>query len=191
MADKEWDTLALQARHSRGLNSNPNFLKVADLMHLRQVVPADLPAILKIEHAGFTAAEAGTPEAYAARIQAFPATFLVAEERNTLLGFVCGPIVADDLVADWMYDQAPTNLPTGGHQMILTIAVAPAAQGRGIGSRLLRAFAESATAHHCQSIALTCLADRIPFYQKNGYQVVGVSTSQHAGETWYDLVKEL
>lgn len=160
-------------------------------MQISQAIAADLPAILTIENAGFNPAEAGTPAAYAARLAAFPETFLVAKENNVVLGFICGPIVSDELVQDWMYDQAPTNLPDGGHQMILTVAVSPAAQGRGLGSQLLSALAQVATAHHCQSIALTCLADRIPFYEKNGYHQVGVSTSEHAGETWYDLVRPL
>jgi len=160
-------------------------------LQITPVTTADLPAILAIENAGFSAAEAGTPAAYAARIAAFPETFLVARDGTQVLGFICGPIVRDTLVADWMYDQAPTNLSTGGHQMILTVAVAPTAQGLGVGSRLLTALATVAAAHHCESLALTCLADRIPFYEKNGYHQAGVSTSAHANETWYNLVRDL
>ena len=152
---------------------------------------ADLPAILAIENAGFTPAEAGTPEAYAARLKAFPATFLVAKDDAQVLGFICGPIVTQTRVEDWMYDDAPTNLPTGGHQMVLTVAVAPNTRGQGIGSQLLAALARVAKAKQCRTMALTCLEDRIPFYEKNGFRNAGVSASSHAGETWYDLIKQL
>ncbi|QMU08375.1 GNAT family N-acetyltransferase [Levilactobacillus suantsaii] len=159
-----------------------------------QIIPAtraDLPAILRIENAGFTPEEAGSPAAYEARLAAFPTTFLVAHDHGTIVGFICGPIVTESLVADWMYADAPQNLPHGGHQMVLTVAVAPAAQGQGIGSQLLSALAQVAATRGCTSMALTCLADRIPFYQKNGFRSLGVSQSAHAGETWYDLVKDL
>lgn len=160
-------------------------------MQITQATPADLPAILAIEQAGFSPEEAGSPAAYRQRLAQFPETFLIAKDQATVLGFICGPIVDEPLVADWMYDDAPVNRRTGGHQMVLTVAVAPSAQGRGVGSQLLVALEQVALAHHCTSIALTCLADRIPFYEKNGFHKQGVSASQHADETWYDLVKPL
>nr|WP_241201833.1 hypothetical protein [Lactobacillus delbrueckii] len=40
-------------------------------------------------------------------------------------------------------------------------------------------------------IALTCLEDRVPFYEKNGYVNHGQAESEHAGEIWYNMIKEI
>ncbi|MGY0337619.1 hypothetical protein ACW185_08840 [Limosilactobacillus fermentum] len=40
-------------------------------------------------------------------------------------------------------------------------------------------------------MTLTCLVDRIPFYERNGYQNHGVATSTHANEVWYNMIKPL
>lgn len=161
-------------------------------MEITPVRPNDLDEIVAIEQAGFNAAEAGTREQYAARIQNMQDSFLVAREGDQVLGFVVGPATEEAVIADWMYEADAQSIPApGGHQMILTIAVAPAGRGKGIGSQLLAAFEALAKKHGRQSVALTCLEDRIPFYEKNGYVNHGQADSAHAGEVWYNLIKEL
>lgn len=160
-------------------------------MDITPVSPADLDQILAIERAGFTPAEAGSRAQYAARIDNLRADFLVARQAGQVAGFVVGPATEEAVIADWMYKAATTSLARGGHQMILTIAVAPNFRGQGVGSRLLAAFEDHARQKGRQSVALTCLADRIPFYEKNGYRNQGQAASTHAGETWYNLIKPL
>lgn len=162
-------------------------------MIIETIKKSDINDIVRIENAGFNPAEAGSKQAYLARIAAFPTTFLVARQAiNTpVIGFVCGPIVKEHFIQDWMYEKAPKNLSENGHQMILTIAVDPDYQGQHVGSKLLDAIKKIDIKNKCQSIALTCLADRIPFYEKNGYKNLGESKSSHAGETWYNMEFQL
>ena len=40
-------------------------------------------------------------------------------------------------------------------------------------------------------ISLTCLESKVGFYEKNGYSNKGKSSSEHAGEIWYNMEKEL
>ncbi len=151
-----------------------------------------LDDIVRIENAGFNPEEAGSLSQYTERIQRFPETFLLAiDEQKTLLGFICGPAVQARFVEDWMYEDNPENIATGGHQTILTVAVSPEARGQGVGSQLLQALEKVAREQGRESIALTCLEDRIPFYEKNGYINRGESASQHANEQWYNLEKVL
>ena len=162
-------------------------------MKITSVQLNDLPEILRIENLGFNPAEAGTRDQYQARIQHLKETFLVARtEDNTVTGFIVGPIIKAPYIEDWMYEaDARSELTPGGTLMILTLAVDPVFQGQGIGSRLLGAIAQQAKQFKCQRIALTCLADRIPFYEHNGYQNMGRAASTHANETWYNLAKVL
>ena len=161
------------------------------MIKITRVTMDDLPAVVQIERAGFSPAEAGSPAAFKERISKLAATFLVARDGDRVVGFIVGPAVNAKFVADEMYTQTPTNLVTGGHQLVLSIAVAPAYRGQGVGSQLLTALEREARAAGRQTMSLDSLAKNVPFYTYNGFVKVGVAASSHAGETWYNLVKKL
>lgn len=160
-------------------------------MEITKVTLKDLPEIVRIENLGFTPEEAGTKEQYQDRIEKLQDTFLVARINEQVAGFVVGPAVKEKFVEDWMYESTPKNLPTGGNQIIFTIAVDPNFRGHSIGSKLLKAMENNARKAQRESISLTSLEKNLPFYLKNGFKNFGVADSEHAGETWYNLVKEL
>ena len=81
------------------------------------------------------------------------------------------------------------DIGAGGHQIIFTIAVDPKYRGHSIGSKLLDAVELNAKQAKCESISLTSLERNVPFYVKNGFENMGVADSEHADETWYNLVK--
>jgi ribosomal protein S18 acetylase RimI-like enzyme len=158
-------------------------------MEITKVTLKDLPEIVRIENLGFTPEEAGTKEQYQDRIEKLQDTFLVARIDEQVVGFVVGPAVKEKFVEDWMYENTPKNLPTGGNQIIFTIAVDPKFRGHSIGSKLLKAMEDNAKKARRESISLTSLEKNLPFYLKNGFKNLGVADSEHAGETWYNLVK--
>lgn len=160
-------------------------------MEITKVTLKDLPEIVRIENLGFTPEEAGTKEQYQDRIEKLQDTFLIARINEQVVGFVVGPAVKEKFVEDWMYESTPKNLPTGGNQIIFTIAVDPNFRGHSIGSKLLKAMEDNAKKAQRDSISLTSLEKNLPFYLKNGFKNLGVADSEHAGETWYNLVKEL
>lgn len=160
-------------------------------MEITEAALKDLPEIVRIENLGFTPEEAGTKEQYQDRIKKLQDTFLVARIDEQVAGFVVGPAVKEKFVEDWMYENTPKNLSTGGNQIIFTIAVDPNFRGRSIGSKLLKAMEDNAREAQRESISLTSLEKNLPFYLKNGFKNLGVADSEHAGETWYNLVKEL
>lgn len=161
------------------------------MIQVRQVAEQDLPQVAAIERAGFNEAEAAGIAQFRERFEKIPDTFLVATDQDQVVGFIVGPAVKEQFVTDEMYEHTPHNLPRGGHQMVLSIAVSPAYRGQGIGTLLLNELAQVAKAAGRATISLTSLAKNVPFYQHNGFAKVGVSNSEHAGEVWYDLVKKL
>lgn len=173
------------------------------MIKITAVDPQDLLAILRIERLGFNEAEAGTAAQYQARINQLADTFLAARDADQLVGFIVGPVVDARFkyIEDWMYEANVQNrAQPGGNQMIQTITVDPDYRaitvdpdyrGQGIGSSLLQAIEKQAIQNQRHHIALTCLLDRVPFYEKNGYVNQGIAASAHAGEVWYNMTKLL
>ncbi len=153
---------------------------------------ADLATIMTIERAGFSAEEAATENAMAERITLINDTFVVARnEKAEVIGYIVGPAFDQRYLTDDLYDELTPNDPKAPYQTVLSLAVAPDYHGQGLGSLLLSHLAEIAKAQHRQAITLTCLAELVPFYEKNGYQNEGISDSAHAGEIWYNMVYDI
>ncbi len=157
----------------------------------RQAEAKDLDRIMEIEQTGFSAAEAASRPAMQERIQKIPDSFIVAENAQEIVGYVVGPVVAVRYLYDELFEKTTANPETGGYQTILSLVVAPEYQRSGVASALLDQLKQICQHKQRAGITLTCLEELIPFYQRNGYQLEGVSASEHAGETWYNLVSEL
>lgn len=155
-------------------------------MHVHE---QDLDAVHRIEQAGFTPAEAGSREAFAQRIQTIPDTFLVAKVDKRIVGFIVGIIANEPTLDDRYYEHVVPNPASGTYLLVLSVAVSPDARGKGIGSKLLNAFANLAQTRNCHGIALDSLDKNVPFYEHNGFVKAGVSASSHANETWYNMIR--
>ncbi|MBP7352586.1 GNAT family N-acetyltransferase [Comamonas terrigena] len=158
---------------------------------LRQATPADLPRLIAIENACFTPQEAATPAAFAQRLQCIPDSFWVAVLEGRVVGLVNGPVVNERYIRDGLFRELGANPATGGHQTVLGLAVDPACRQLGLGRRLLAQLEAVARAAQRETVTLTCLQDRVPFYEALGYANEGPSASAHAGAQWFNMVKPL
>lgn len=160
-------------------------------INFRQPTEKDLARIMTIEKSGFSPAEAASEKAMLERIQKIPDSFLLAiDENQQILGYAVGPVISERYLSDELFEKTVPNPKTGGFQTILSLVVAPEYYHLGIASRLLSQFSQDARKKQRSGITLTCLANLIPFYQKNHYQVEGISESTHANEVWYNLVRD-
>ncbi|WDF81902.1 GNAT family N-acetyltransferase [Lacticaseibacillus pabuli] len=160
-------------------------------MQIHQAQPNELAQIMTIEHAGFTPDEAATEAAMRDRIVQIPDTFLVAEQNGQVTGYVVGPALTQRYITDDLFKTLTPNETSAPYLAILSLAVAPSAQGQGVGGQLLTAFAARARDQGRQAITLTCLKRLIPFYEAHGYVNEGIADSAHAGEVWYNMVQTL
>ncbi|MHA8110508.1 GNAT family N-acetyltransferase [Lactobacillaceae bacterium Melli_B4] len=151
----------------------------------------DLSAIMNVEHSGFSDAEAASDASMLGRIQALNDTFIVAYDNGQPVGFIVGAASNERYIDDELFEHSTANQPTAKYQTVLSIAVLPNYRGTGLGSQLLDQLAAIAKDAGRQLMSLTCLKRLIPFYERNGYVSEGRSDSQHAGETWYNMVKPL
>lgn len=159
------------------------------MLTLRHVQSTDLDQLLLIEKESFTEEEAATRQVFIERIRFIPDTFIVAEQNDTVIGYVNGPIIDLPYITDDLFTEIQPNPISGGYQSILGLAVSDQARGRGIAKKLLDKLDDLAVRHDRKAITLTCKKELIPFYEKFGFVNEGVSESQHGGIRWYNLLK--
>ncbi|VDG31346.1 putative acetyltransferase [Lactobacillus casei subsp. casei ATCC 393] [Lactiplantibacillus mudanjiangensis] len=153
--------------------------------------PLDIKEIMAIEQAGFTPDEAASETSMAQRIATISDTFIVAkDDTGHVAGYIVGPASDQRYITDDLFEAVQPNAAQAKYQTVLSLAVAPSTQGSGLGSQLLAEFARVAQTQNRVGITLTCLKRLVPFYEKNGYTNEGQADSDHAGEVWYNLVKE-
>ena len=161
------------------------------MLRIRNVTMNDLPDLVIIEQLCFPIEEAATETAFIRRIQEIPDSFFVAEEEGVMIGLVNGPVIENKFITDDVFLTIKKNPEFGGHQTVLGVAVTPHFQTRGVATALLTHLENEAISKKRESITLTCKEELISFYENLGYRNCGVSKSEHAGVTWYNMSKSL
>jgi ribosomal protein S18 acetylase RimI-like enzyme len=136
----------------------------ACVFKLRRYDAADFHRLLEIDHACFAEGIAYTEEAMQYFLERASSITLVGMERGKVQGFV----IADR-------GRPRRGARALGH--IITIDVAPSAQGRNLGSLLLTSAENELRAAHCSFVALEVAVDNenaLRFYKRHGYSVLKV-----------------
>jgi [ribosomal protein S18]-alanine N-acetyltransferase len=129
-------------------------------VRLREMTKADMPAIMALEQDLFPD-DAWTPEMFASEF-AQPASrrvYLVAVERDTVVGY------------------AGMMFPGGPAADVVTLGVAPAHWGRGIGTALLCALVDEAERRGCTEVLLEVREDNPrarQLYLRHGFTEIGI-----------------
>jgi [ribosomal protein S18]-alanine N-acetyltransferase len=121
---------------------------------------------------------AWTPAAFWSELAAGPTRWYVVAESlgSDEAGAVAGSGGALGGSAGALAGYAGLLVP-GPEADVQTIAVAPSAQGRGVGARLLRALAEHAVRSGARSLLLEVRADNaraIALYEREGFERISV-----------------
>ena len=129
-------------------------------VRLREMTRADMPHIMALEHDLFPD-DAWTPEMFAAEFgqPASRRLYLVAEEEDTVIGY------------------AGMMFPGGPAADVVTLGVAPAHWGRGIGTALLCALVDEAERRGCTEVLLEVREDNPrarKLYLRHGFTEIGI-----------------
>ena len=154
---------------------------------IRCVRPEDLDQVAAIEQACFPPAEAATRESLAARIAAFPGSFLVAELDGQLVGMVNGCCTDSPVILDAMFGDPALHEPGGANQSIFGLDVLPSYQRQGIAAQLLRALIQASRAAGRAAVILTCKEPLLRYYETFGFENDGPSQSTHGDAAWFDM----
>ena len=154
----------------------------------RYATARDLDRITEIELICFPPEQAATREAFAQRIAAFPTHFLLLEHNGTPIGFVNGAVFDARYIEDEMYERTDSHNEQGAFQSVFGLDVLPEYRGQGLAHKLMAQLIAQARSEGRKGVTLTCLAEKIGFYETMGFKNEGVSASSHGGVVWYNML---
>ncbi|MDD3615461.1 MAG: GNAT family N-acetyltransferase [Lachnospiraceae bacterium] len=154
---------------------------------IRNAKPEEIETLIFIEQTCFPAAEAAEPEQMKLRMKAFPEKFFVAQQGDTLAGFINGGVTDEPYLPDAMYHDISLHKPDGAYQTLFGLNVLPDYRRQGIAEKLLQALIESARAEGKTGVILTCKDHMVHYYTKAGFKDFGMADSTHGGQSWHDM----
>lgn len=162
-------------------------MKPEEDMIIRNARPADLDAITRLEAETFPKEQAASRLQFKKRLQKFPDHFWLLWIDDHLVSMVNGAVTKEKDLTDEMYEDASCHNPSGEWQMIFGVNTDPAYRHHGYASMLIKTAIHTARSEGRRGVVLTCLKDKIPFYERFGFQNEGISVSVHGGAVWYQM----
>lgn len=155
----------------------------------RNIEPEEIEEAIRIEQICFPPHEACSPEAMRARVKVAADLFLVAMDKETgkMAGFFNGIATGEEKFRDEFFTDAGLHEPDGKTVMLLGLDVLPEYRGLGLARRIVAEYIRREQKRGRQLLILTCLEDKLPMYEKMGYQNYGLSDSTWGGEVWYEM----
>ena len=151
---------------------------------------SDLDRVTEIEYISFPAEQAATRAAFEQRIKTFPSHFILLEHEGTPIGFVNGAVLDARYIEDEMYERTDSHNERGAYQSVYGLDVLPEYRGRGLAHKLMAQLIDQAKKEGRRGVTLTCLDEKIGFYETMGFKNEGVSDSSHGGVVWNNMILE-
>ena len=151
---------------------------------------SDLDRVTEIEYICFPAEQAATRAAFEQRIKTFPSHFILLEHEGTPIGFVNGAVLDARYIEDEMYERTDNHNERGAYQSVYGLDVLPEYRGRGLAHKLMAQLIDQAKKEGRRGVTLTCLDEKIGFYETMGFKNEGVSASSHGGVMWNNMSLE-
>jgi ribosomal protein S18 acetylase RimI-like enzyme len=154
---------------------------------IRHVLPQDLDRCHIVETSGFPPEEAASRETIGLRIETFPEGFLVAEANGKIVGILNSAATNRDDISDEELKQLVGHDPAGKNMVVFALAVLPDFQKQGIARQLMSTFVEEARGRGKETVLLMCKAHLVAYYERMGFDHIGLSRSTHGGAEWHEM----
>lgn len=157
------------------------------IMKIRNATISDLSKIAAIEAECFPPSEAATKEALKKRLTVYPNHFWLLENKEELIGFINGMVSNEDIIRDEMFDDESLHNEDGNWQMIFGVNTHPDYRRKGYAAKIMEQVILDAKSQGRKGCILTCKNELLHYYEKFGFQNLGISKSVHGGAVWYDM----
>ena len=158
---------------------------------IRHVLPKDLDDCFLVETSGFPPEEAATRETIKLRIDTFPQGFFVAEMNGKVVGILNSASTDKEDISDEELKQLIGHDPNGKNMVIFALAVLPEFQKQGIARQLMTRFVKEARVNKKENVLLLCKQPLIAYYERLGFDHMGLSRSTHGGAEWHEMRSRL
>lgn len=167
--------------------------KLHERFEFRYIRPEEGDQAAQIEQVCFPPNEACTEKMMKDRAAAAPEMFLVAadRQRGVLAGFLCGLATEEARFRDEFFYDNTLYHPEGKNVILLGLNVLPEYRGQGLARELMQDYLQREKERGRKRAILTCLADKIPMYEKMGFTNHGLSKSVWGGVPWYEMSCDL
>lgn len=153
--------------------------------------PYDADRIAEIEGICFPPDQAASKSAICQRIETFPTHFILLEADNTVIGFINGAIIQKRYIEDEMYASVASHNEQNPYQSVFGLDVLPNYRRQGLAHSLMNQLITQARQEKRRGVTLTCLKEKIGFYESMGFHSEGISESSHGGVIWYNMFLDL
>ncbi len=166
-------------------------------LSFRNALPSDAAHCFDIETSAYEGDEAATLEKIATRIAQYPQGFLILEADGEVVGFINSGCAHKVVMSDEAFKELVGHAAEAPNVVIMSVVVAvvimsvvvaPAHQGKGYSTALMREFVQRMRALGKQTIHLMCKDRHVALYTRLGYRYVQPSTSDHGGMAWHEMV---
>ncbi len=163
--------------------------KLSEQFEFRTIRGTEVQQAIAIEQTCFPPNEACTASAIRDRIRAASDLFWTAVDRQTgkVAGFLNGISTDEMNFRDAFFTDASLYQVDGKNNMLLGLDVLPEYRNQGLAHAIMFSYLQREEEKGRERVILTCHKEKIPFYERMGYRLVGISASVLGGEVWYDM----
>lgn len=159
----------------------------------RAIRPDEAGTAADMEQICFPPHEACSRENMIRRVRKDPQMFIVAEDRSTgeLWGMINGMPTDSDVFSDDVFTGFDLYSENGRRMFLAGVEVLPQRRHQGLAHAMMEAFLKREKEKGRKQVVLTCLEEKIPFYESMGYRDCGLSDSKWGNETWHEMAIDL
>ncbi|MCD7726435.1 MAG: GNAT family N-acetyltransferase [Clostridiales bacterium] len=142
-----------------------------------------------IEQVCFPPNEACSEKHMIERIETASDLFLVAidKENGRIAGFLNGIATDEYQFRDEFFTDASLHHPNGKNIMLLGLEVLPEYRKQGLAHEIVFQYLRRESDRDRKMVTLTCLKNKVKFYEKMGFMDRGLSGSTWGDEEWYEM----
>ena len=155
-----------------------------------------LDVVDQLESASYPEDEKATREKLHLRLTRAPELFMGAfvvvvknneddrKEEEILVGYVCSTKTSQESLT---HESMSRHEEEGRTVCIHSVVVRDSWRKRGVGSQMMQQYLRLPFMQHVDQLLLLSKEHLIPFYEKAGFELLGLSPVDHGSEKWYDL----